>query len=160
MVSLVNAGIFANAGVTPGETGMIQSLNEPPGNVSLPSPFMSFNSGGSNITLWATNIPAGDAGPFFLTDTALGAVASFNVSGTVADSTNPSLQEVFTGTFSMTFDGVSVAQLFTSLPIDTPFSGTFTAADSTPTPEPGSFLLIGAGLLGAGVISRRKTNKA
>ncbi len=160
MVSLVNPGVFATAGVTTGETGLIQSLNSPPGNISLPTPFMTFNAGGSNISLWATNMAAGNAGPYFLTDTPNGAVASFNVSGTVADSSNPSLDEVFTGTFSMTFNGTSVAQLFTSLPINTPFSGTFTAADVTPTPEPGSFLLIGAGLLGAGVISRRKARKA
>src|ERR1700761_1068156 len=65
-ISLVNAGIFSSAGVTTGEFGTIQSLNEPPGAVTLPSAFMTFDTGGSNLQLWATNIPPGTAGPFVL----------------------------------------------------------------------------------------------
>jgi hypothetical protein len=115
-VSLVNGGVFADNGVTTGEFGQIQSLNEGTGSVTLPGPFITFNTGGSNLQLWATNIPAGDVGPFVLTDTANGAVASFNVDGTIKDSSNPSANTTFTGTFSATFDGETVAQLFTSLP--------------------------------------------
>jgi PEP-CTERM motif len=160
-VSLVNAGVFSSAGVTTGEMGMIQSLNEPPGAVTLPSAFMTFDTGGSNLQLWATNIPAGDVGPFVLTDTPDGAVASFNVDGFIKDTNTGNNIDTFTGTFSATFDGQTVADLFTNLPINTPFSATFTATTiPTTTPEPASMLLMGAGLLGVGLISRRKTRRS
>jgi hypothetical protein len=52
-------------GVTGGEGGTIQSLNEGTGAVTLPGPFITFATGGSNFQLNATNIPAGNfAGPF------------------------------------------------------------------------------------------------
>jgi PEP-CTERM motif len=160
-VSLVNAGVFSAAGVTTGEFGTIQSLNEPPGPVTLPSAFMTFDTGGSNLSLWATNIPPGAVGPFTLTDTPDGAVASFDVDGYVWDSNSGTKVDTFTGTFSATFDGETVADLFTSLPINTPFSATFTATViPTTIPEPASMLLMGAGLLGVGLLSRRKARKS
>jgi hypothetical protein len=169
-VSLVNSGVFSSAGVTTGEFGMIQSLSGAgptmgTGAVTLPGPFMTFGNpstggtGGSNLQLWATNIPAGDVGPFTLTDTPDGAVASFDVDGYITNSGTK--VDTFTGTFSATFDGQTVASLFTNLPIDTPFSATFTATTiPTTTPEPASMLLMGAGLLGVGLISRRKTRRS
>jgi hypothetical protein len=166
-VSLVNAGVFSTAGVTTGEFGMIQSLSGSgpsmgTGPVTLPSAFMTFNTGGSNLQLWATNIPPGDVGPFTLTDTPDGAVASFDVDGYIWDTNKNSKVDTFTGTFSATFDGQTVADLFTNLPIDTPFSATFTATviPTTTTPEPASMLLMGAGLLGVGLISRRKARRS
>jgi hypothetical protein len=163
VVSLVNSGIFSSAGVTTGETGNIQSLGGsgtgPTGAITLPSAFMTFNGGGSGLSLWATNIPAGDVGPFTLTDTADGAVASFDVDGYIWQ--NGAKVDTFTGTFSATFDGQTVASLFTNLPIDTPFSATFTAtAIPTTIPEPASMLLMGAGLLGVGLVSRRRARKS
>lgn len=166
-VSLVNSGVFSGAGVTTGEFGQIQSLNEPVGAVTLPSAFMTFGNpptggtGGSNLQLWATNIPQGGlAGtPFTLTDTPDGAVASFDVDGYIWDTTTMSKIDTFTGTFSATFDGQTVASLFTNLPINTPFSATFTAT-TVSTPEPASMLLMGAGLLGVGLISRRKMRRS
>ncbi len=161
-VSLVNSGVFSSAGVTTGEFGTIQSLNEPPGAVTLPSAFMTFDTGGSNLQLWANNIPAGSVGPFTLTDTPDGAVASFNVDGYIWDTNTMTKVDTFTGTFSATFDGQTVASLFTNLPIDTPFSATFTATTIpvTTTPEPASMLLMGAGLLGVGLVSRRKSRRS
>jgi hypothetical protein len=169
LVSLVNSGIFSSAGVTTGETGMIQSLNETPGPQSCPSAtnglcngaFMTFNTGGSNLQLWATNIPPGTVGPFMLQDTADGAVASFDVDGYIKDTNTGNRIDTFTGTFSATFDGQTVASLFTNLPLNTGFSATFTATTiPTTIPEPASMLLMGAGLLGVGLVSRRKARKS
>jgi hypothetical protein len=164
-VSLVNPGVFSSAGVTTGEFGQIQSLDEPPGPVSIK--FMTFGTpstggtGGSNLQLWATNIPPGAVGPFTLTDTPDGAVASFDVDGYVWNTTTNSKVDTFTGTFSATFDGQTVADLFTNLPIDTPFSATFTATVvPTTIPEPASMLLMGVGLLGVGLVSRRRARKS
>lgn len=153
-VSLVNAGLFASAGVTPGEFGHIQSLNEGVGSVTLPGPFMTFDSGGSNLQLWATKIPASAVGPFSLTDTPNGAVASLNIDGYVFDTSANKRLGDFTSTFAATFNGESVAELESSaLPLNTPFSATFTANLSA-VPEPASWLLMIVGFFGLGATLR------
>jgi hypothetical protein len=126
LVSLVNSGMFANYGITTGEFGSIQSLNTAPGTVKLPSAFMTFDTGGSNLQLWATTIRAGNVGPLVLTHTTDGAVASFNIEGYVFDTNVNQKVGLFTGTFSVTFDGANVTSLISVLPINTPFSATFT----------------------------------
>jgi hypothetical protein len=159
-VSLVNAGVFSSAGVTTGEFGTIQSLNEPPGPITLPSAFITFDTGGSNLQLWATNLPPGSVGPFTLTDTPDGAVVSFDVDGYIFDTNSSQKVDTFTGTFSATFDGETVADLFTNLPIDTPFSATFTATVvPTSTPEPAYVGLMAFLLVGVGVYRHRMSQK-
>src|SRR5271165_6832458 len=130
IVSLVNTGIFATGGVTTGEFGMIQSLNKASGTVTLPSPFMTFDAGGSNLQLWATTIRSGNVGPLVLTHTTDGAVASFDIEGFVFDTNVNQKVGLFTGTFSVTFDGTHVTSLITNLPINTTFSATFTITET------------------------------
>jgi hypothetical protein len=126
-ICLVNAGTFSAAGVMTGQFGMIQSLNGTTGTVTLPSAFMTFDQGGSNLQLWATHLRAGNVGPLVLTHTTDGAVASFNVEGYVLDSNQANKKVgLFTGTFSATFDGTNVTRFTNGRPIDMPFSATFT----------------------------------
>jgi hypothetical protein len=159
-VSLVNAGVFSSAGVTTGEFGTIQSLNEGTGSITLPSAFMTFDTGAANLQLWATNIPAGVDGPFILTDTLVGAVASFDVDGFIWDTNSSMKVDTFTGTFSATFSGETVASLLGDLPVDTPFSATFSATviPVVPTPEPSTTVLFSLGLavLVAGCMARQR----
>src|SRR5579863_2647771 len=122
-VSLVNSSVFSSAGVVTGEFGMIQSLNqtlEPGGPAGFtPIEFMTFDMGGSNLQLWADNIPFGNVSgwPFTFIDTPIGAVASFNVDGFIKDTTTGNTVDTFTGICSATFAGVSTAQLLASLPV-------------------------------------------
>ena len=158
-VSLVNAGVFSSAGVTTGESGAIQSLDEGTGPIILPSAFMTFDTGGSNLELFATDIPAGTDGPFTFTNTAGGAVVSFDVDGYIWDTNTDSEIDTFSGTFSATFNGETVADLESDLPIDTPFSATFTANAVATTPEPAYTGLLGLLLAGVVVGSRRMVRK-
>jgi hypothetical protein len=155
-ISVVNSGVFANAGVTTGETGLVQSLLLlGTGPVSLFNPFIVFAAGGSNLQLWATNIPAGNFGPYTVFNTPGGAVAALNVDGFVEDTNLGTKIGSFTSTFSATFAGETVADLTTSLPIDTPFSATFTVGPLAPpvpdpVPEPSTWVLMIVGSMGLG----------
>lgn len=166
-VNLVNAGPFQSNGVTVGETGMIQSLSA--GSFAS-TPFMTFNGGGSNLTLIATSatVQTPSAGcvdsPFaggaiLLCDTPNGATATLDLNGSLhGDTSNPQVtSESWAGVFQATFAGESVATLLGSLPVATPYSATFTVTTSA-IPEPVTFFLMGIGLVGAALSVRR--NKA
>ncbi len=166
-VSAPVTDIFSANGVVSGEMGTITSLAasiEGLGTpVVPPVDFINFSTTGSNLHLYLTELipgtftaPGIPASPFTLTQTptALGdsTTASFAVNGYILNS-NDNSQTPYTGIFSATFAGYSIAQLTSSLPVNTPFSGTFAL---TTVPEPASLLLVGAGLLGAGLIARRR----
>lgn len=159
-ISLVNDGMFQSNGVTTGEFGTIESLSSattPVGVMLNPTPgssqpFMTFDTGGSNLQLYLTElVPGSTSGPYTITDTTDGAILAFNVDGFVYDTTTMQRMN-FTATLSATFAGMSGADLLNSGNVDTPFSGTFIA---TVVPEPSTFLLFGLGAACVGFMRRR-----
>jgi PEP-CTERM motif len=168
IISQPPLGAFLTAGVTAGESGKIQSISAaatPPGVVLTPNtssdfPFMTFDTGGSNLKLFLTELVPGETvGPFSLVNSQNGAIASFNIDGFIFNTTTNGHEDV-TGTFSATFNGTTVAELLAADQagqlIQTPFSGTFSLQT---IPEPSTLLLFGGAMLCAGAISRFKIRK-
>jgi hypothetical protein len=168
VVSQPPLGTFLLGGVMAGESGTIQSLSAtvtPPGvtltpNPNVDLPFIAFDTGGSNLKLFLTELVPGDTtGPFSLIDSPNGAIASFNIDGFVFNTIGNSREDI-SGTFAATFNGISAAQLVAAEQggtlIRTPFSGTFSIQA---VPEPSALLLFGAGLLSVGSAWRFKSRK-
>jgi hypothetical protein len=114
---------------------------------------------GQNCTLPPS--PTGALSPYnfnnYIDATAgLSSSASFSVRGTVWDVSTPDLLSNFNGVFTATFLGTSFQEnIATALgggEVTAPFSASFTA---TPIPEPSTFLIMGAGLVGLSLRLRR-----
>jgi hypothetical protein len=159
-VTVVSPGsLFANGGVTSGEIGQIQSLNEGTGPVTLPSALITFGPNGPNLPLTLTNIAQGAFGAFNVQDTSQGALVTAEGSGYTGS--NPG-QNPFTIELSIGTAQITTTQLFHNLPLDEHFcaviaiSGAPTTCDpfpSTPpttTPEPG---YAAVGILFAAVVA-------
>jgi len=109
---------YAALGVTSGESGTIQSLNEGTGTVALPGPFITFAGGGATDQLNATTIPAGSVGPFnFNQITPTDLDVSFEVEGNIFNTTSASNVGTFDLVFHFTYPGTE-ATLFSTLPVN------------------------------------------
>jgi len=124
----------------------------PPGGPNvLPQTCTPSNGGaGSPFTFHNTNPPPSQGGPH--------SAADFTFGGVTADGT-----ATWTGTFTSQFT-TSWQQVLINLGnqgfVENSYSGTIVVTanpPTTPTPEPGTMVLLGLGLCGIGVLKFRKT---
>lgn len=161
VTSVTTGGPFATAGVTLNEQGSVQSLDEGPGAVTLPGPFITFSAGGSAYQLFATQIPA----PFTLTNVSQGVLATLEVDGYNTGASSSSI--TYMADFTIGLPGVTTSTVFNNLPIDGAFCATFVTAGQAlvpcnpfpaapSTPEPSYAMAVAAGLLGGLVVVKRR----
>ncbi len=168
------SGVFAANGVVAGEFGMIQSLDS--GAFPPSTAFMTFSgpppagAGGTGLSLFVTGVTPQTLGPgcvnnpfsggdILLCNSPSGATATLDLTGTLkGDTTNPGGTDNWSGIFNANFAGITVAQLLApgGLPANSTYAATFTVTTSPSVPEPATFLLMGLGLVGAGLVVRRK----
>lgn len=133
LVAFVDSpGLFSLAGVTTGESGSIQSINEASGASSMP--FITFAGGGSSISLYKTGLPSGStSGPLTLSGSTFATGASFDIDGFVSSSTSQTLG-AFIMVCSTTIFGLSPPQVLATLaggtPINAPLSCSVSVAQT------------------------------
>jgi len=137
-----STGDYLSDGIAVGSTGMIQSLNEGTGAVTLPRPFLTFNGAASGYQFVASDLPAGaTADPFTLTQDGTSVDATFQVIGTLVNTSTNAQVGNLTLNFVTIFPNTTVGALFNSLPLDGIYNAPAAAATAPTeavTPSPSS----------------------
>ena len=111
------SSLLTSFGVTAGETGQIQSLNEGTGSVTVPGPFLSFNAGGLQDQFSANYVFRGSVGPFSFVQNGNTLGVTFSVGGKVVNSRTQANSVPFYVDFSLTYNGTQT-QLLASYKAD------------------------------------------
>ncbi|HEY3937401.1 MAG TPA: PEP-CTERM sorting domain-containing protein [Bryobacteraceae bacterium] len=113
-----------------------------------------------------TPFVGGIASPFTLTQLSTGVLVGFNVTGNAYTGSSASGTSLTSGIYSTqvivpgTITGILQQLNAPGGSINSTYSATFTATAAPTVPEPGSLLLLGMGLLGVGMFSRRRGAKS
>jgi hypothetical protein len=147
---IASPAVLLSTPVTPGELGSIASIDSSliPTGSPLSPPFRFISFANSTFELFLTELlpGSGPGDPFVLSAAGGSTEISFAATGYFLDP-NTNLKTPFQSVFSATFDGLSVADFLTGLPIETPYAATLAFTFGTPAPEPIAMLPAGLGLL-------------
>jgi len=177
------AGLAGTTGTISNLTNNLTNTGPQPVGVTFSDPnWMVFTSASPVVAFDLTFISAGTDGtagcsssavgalctpfafsPFNLQNTSLGVSVAFSVQGNARNVSTGELS-TFTGNFTTQITGQTIPQILATInaggSIVNSYSANFVVTPPSTIPEPGTISLLGAGLIGLGLLQRRRARKA